>query len=275
MKRVGILSDLHLENSNMELVNPGWDVLVLAGDISAELNLLDRFFAYQCPHDIPVIYVLGNHEYEAKRKEEVIPNLREMLKEYPHVHLLENESMVVDNIKFIGTTLWSNFEGSGYHYKKEVKDWAKTNIVDFSKIFVLNDDEKYRKLSPDDMEKDFKKAYDFLNFELRNNPFEGVKFVVTHFAPTLKSGHPKYKDNLMNAYWVNDLENLMGFSDYWVHGHTHNTFNYNCEGTNVICNPRGSSPMFNLSGNPNFDKELMVEIASPQDVKENTKKVKP
>lgn len=267
MKKIGILSDLHLEGSNMELINPGWDILVLAGDISSELDLLDTFFSYQCPSDIPIIYVLGNHEFENKRKEDVIPNLKKLLENYPNVHLLQNESLIIDDIKFIGTTLWSNFEGAGLYYKEQIKEWATTNIVDFSKIYTLDDNtQKYRKFSPQDMEKEFNKAYDFLNFELRNNPFEGTKFVVTHFAPTLKSSHPKYKDDMLNAYWVNNLENLMGFSDYWVHGHTHNTFTYEIEGTKVICNPRGNSKLFNLSSNPSFDKELVVEIESYQNL---------
>ena len=263
MKKIGIMSDLHLEASNIEIKNPGWDVLVLAGDISSDFSILDRFLTYQCPSDIPVVYILGNHEYEGKRKEEVVPKLKELLKDFPHVHLLQNESIVLEGIKFIGTTLWSNFEGSGINYKEEVKKWAKFNIVDFSQIFTENTTSstpKYVCLTPDDMEKDFNKAYDFLNYELKNNPFDGPKFVVTHFAPSKKSGHAKYKDNLMNAYWVNDIPTLMGFSDYWVHGHTHSTFDYEIEGTKVVCNPRGYSKLFNLSQNENFNKELTIEI---------------
>ena len=52
----------------------------------------------------------------------------------------------------------------------------------------------------------------------------------------------------------------MGFSDYWVHGHTHSTFDYEIEGTKVVCNPRGYSKLFNLSQNENFNKELTIEI---------------
>lgn len=278
MKNIGILSDLHLEGSNMEIINPGWDVLVLAGDISSEPSKLDRFFTYQCPSNIPIVYVLGNHEYEGKRKEDVIPKLREQLKDFPHIHILDNESIVLEGIKFIGTTLWSNFEGSGINSKQEVKKWAKINIVDFSQIFVKNLDiighsPKYKTWSPDEMECEFNKAYDFLNYELKQNPFEGPKFVVTHFAPTLKSGHPKFKDDLMNAYWVNDLENLMGFSEYWVHGHTHESFRYTTEGTEVVCNPRGYSKIFDLSSNSKFDKSFTVNVEVP-DNRHKIKKLK-
>lgn len=279
MKKIGILSDLHLEASNMDIDNPGWDILVLAGDISSEPAKLDRFFTYQCPLDIPIVYVLGNHEYEGKRKEEVISKLKEQLKSFPQIHILENESIILEGIKFIGTTLWSNFEGSGINSKQEVKNWAKTNIVDFSQIFVQNPNPigfspKYITWSPDEMEKEFNKAYSFLNYELKDNPFDGPKFVVTHFAPSLKSGHPKFKDNLMNAYWVNDLEELMGFSDYWVHGHTHESFQYNIEGTEVICNPRGYSKTFDLSSNQNFKKDFTVNIPNPEDTLP-IKKLKP
>lgn len=262
-KKIGVLSDLHLEASNMEIENPGWDILVLAGDISSDFSLLDRFFSYQCPQDIPIIYVPGNHEYEAKVKEEVIPQLREVLKDFPHVHILQNETIVLEGIKFIGTTLWSNFEGAGYQDKEEVKKWAKTNVVDFFKIYLKSEEKKYKPWTPDDMEKEFKKSYDFLEYELKNNPFDGPKFVITHFAPTPQSSHPKYKKDMMRAYWANDVTNLMGFSDYWHHGHTHDTFSYEKEGTQVICNPRGYSQLFNLAQNEKFNKSLILNVEVP------------
>ena len=265
MKKIGILSDLHLEASSINIVNPGWDILVLAGDISSEISLLGNFLSYYCPNDIPIVYVLGNHEYEGKRLEDVVPKLKELLLDFPNVHLLQNESVIIDDIKFIGTTLWSNFEGSGIHFKKEVKSWAKSNIVDFSHIYTKNLEKtvhgpNYKTLTPDEMENQFNEAYKFLEYELKNNPFNGKKFVVTHFAPTKKSGHPKYKNDLMNAYWVNDLENLMGFSDYWVHGHTHNSFEYEIEGTKVICNPRGYSKLFDLSSNTSFNRDYTLDV---------------
>lgn len=266
-KKIGILSDLHLESSNMKL-NLNCDIVVLAGDISQDFSLLYRFFEQNIPETMPIIYVPGNHEYEGKRYFAVMEELKKIEKDFSNLKILQNEAIDIDGIRFIGTTLWSNFEGFGQEWKNEVKKWCKFNVVDFSCIFKKNDNNKgdfissvpYVYWTPDDMEKEFNKAYDFLKYELRTNETENIKFVVTHFAPTMKSLDPNYKSGLHSAYWVNDLPELMGFSDYWIHGHTHSSFQYDYEGTKVICNPRGYSKLYDLSPNTTFDRNMYVEV---------------
>lgn len=268
MKKVGLLSDLHLEGSNIDtLENPGWDILVISGDLSADLNLLDRFFSYKVPTDIPIVYVLGNHEYEGRKFNEVVEQYREVLQPFEHVHLLDNESVVIDNIKFIGSTLWSNFELNGITSQKESMNWAKNNVVDFKYIFMENLDGsgKYHPITPEEMIKENEKAQKFIEFELKNNPFEGEKFVVTHFAPHKNSIQPNFK-NMDSSYWVNNFENLMGFAQYWVHGHTHSNFDYTIEDTRVICNPRGFSKKFNVDANNSFNRQLILPVTFNRDL---------
>ncbi len=262
-KRIHILSDLHLEFSNFKLTEEEYDILVLAGDISQDLNSLRLFFDRNLKESVPVIYVLGNHEFEGKRFEDAILKYKEMEKEYPNVKVLYNEAIDVDGIRFLGTTLWSNFESRGIDFKNQVKSWAKNNVIDFSYIFKRNTegyDLKYRPWTPDDMEKEFNKAYDFLSFELKKRETNIPRFIVTHFAPHKNSIHEKYQKDLGSPYWCNHLEELMGFSEYWVHGHTHDSFNYNVDETKVICNPRGVSKTYNLSSNGLFNKDLIVEV---------------
>jgi len=249
-KKIGILSDLHLEVSNMKLEELSCDVLILAGDISQDFSLLPNFFNYNIPENMPVIYVPGNHEYEGKCMSDVINKLREITKEFPNIHVLQNESIDIEGIHFIGSTLWSNFEGGGYNWKEEVMTWCKTNVVDFNAIYKKNPD----------IETEFIKSYNFIKYELMVNETENTKFVVTHFAPHIESLSKHFKDVLTSAYWVNNLPELMGFCDYWVHGHTHSSFNYNVEGTNVICNPRGMSKLYDLSQNISFDKCFQLEV---------------
>lgn len=267
MKKIGVLSDLHLEGSNIDtLHNPGWDILVIPGDLSADLSMLDRFFSYKAPTDIPIIYVLGNHEYEGRRFNTVVDQYREILKPYEHVHLLDNESVIIDNIKFIGSTLWSDFELRGLEQKQQSMDWAKFNVVDFSYIFKPNENgDGYHNISPEEMVQESKKAQKFIEFELKNNSFEGEKFVVTHFAPHPKSVNPNYT-KVDVAYWVNNLEHLMGFSQYWVHGHTHTSYDYEVEGTRVICNPRGFAKTFDVNQNYKFNRELILPVNFENDL---------
>lgn len=262
-KKIGIISDLHLEGSNMSLHNPGWDYLCIAGDLSVEHELISHFFSYVAPIDIPIIYILGNHEYEGRRLDSNVSKLKEMLKPFENVHLLDNESIVIDGIKFIGSTLWSNFELNGINEKKKSMDFAKYNVVDFSSIFMKNEQDKYVVLTPEKMVKMNEESCQFIEYELRKVPFDGPKIVLTHFAPHPKSIAPRYMVH-DNSYWVSNLENLMGFSDYWFHGHTHSSFSYEVEGTKIICNPRGFSRIYDIAQNANFDSQMFVEIDVPE-----------
>ena len=265
MKNIGLVSDLHLEGSGMDsLFNPDWDYLVIAGDLSANYNAMENFFAYKIPTHIPVIYVLGNHEYEGKRIDTVIPKIREIIKPYENVILLDNESVIIDGIKFIGSTLWTNFElyGNEIEKIKENMHWANYNISDFSWMFKKNDKEKYELYKPEDMRKESLKAIEFLKKELMDDSFEGNKVVISHFAPCNQSINKDFsdKEKFNSSYWVNSLEELMGYSKYWLHGHTHDNYNYNINGTEVICNPRGFSKMFNIASNFSFDRNLALPI---------------
>jgi Icc-related predicted phosphoesterase len=262
IKNLGLINDLHLEGSNLELHNPGWDYLVIAGDLSADLKVMQHFFAYHAPSDIPVIYVLGNHEYEGRRLDSTVEQIREMTRHFENVFVLDNESIQFDGVKFIGSTLWSNFELDGLENKKEAMKWAKMSIVDFTYIFDKNETGQYVSLTPEKMVKMNEEACRFLEFELKNNPYPGSKVVVTHFAPHPNSVHIRHQGQ-QSSYWVNNLEHLMGFSDYWLHGHTHNSFNYEVEGTKVVCNPRGYSKVFNMSSNSAFNRELILPLDVP------------
>lgn len=255
-KNIGLLSDLHLEASNLRLENPGWDYLVIAGDLSAYNGNLDNFFAYNIPQDIPVIYVPGNHEYEGKRFDTVKEKLLEQLAPYSNVHLLINDSVVIDNIKFIGSTLWTDFAIQGD--VKAGKDWAKFHVSDFSTILYPNEQGKYVPISPDVMEKLHVEAREYLHQELLL-PFDGEKVVVTHFAPHINSVHPSYLNKNYN-YWATDCTQLMGHSQYWFHGHIHDSSDYTVNGTRVVCNPRGNSKTFDLASNMNFDRNLLLPI---------------
>ena len=254
MKKIGYFSDLHLEGSNLEIDFSIFDYIILAGDISQDFSLLPYFFMKI--HNIPTFYVPGNHEYERKNFQSVIPELKKFEQEFSFLHVLQNESFYIpeDNLEFIGSTLWSNFECHGFQFKEEVKKWAEKNVIDF---FAIQYEKE--KFTPNLMEKEFLKSYQFLKFALTHNT-NYQKIVITHFAPHKNSILKKYSNQLESAYWVNDLPELMGFSDYWIHGHLHDSFSYAIENTKIMCNPRGYSKIFDLATNNNFNKSLFIPI---------------
>jgi Icc-related predicted phosphoesterase len=92
-------------------------------------------------------------------------------------------------------------------------------------------------------------------------PFAGPTVVITHHAPSPKSIHPRFEDSLLNACFVSDVERLIAGSRarLWIHGHTHDSFDYVLNGTRVVCNPRGYAKD-GISENPRFDANFLVEI---------------
>ena len=85
--------------------------------------------------------------------------------------------------------------------------------------------------------------------------------VITHHAPSPKSIHPRFADSLLNACFVSDAERLIDGSRarLWIHGHTHDSFDYCLNGTRVVCNPRGYARN-GVNENPLFDANFLVEI---------------
>jgi Icc-related predicted phosphoesterase len=87
--------------------------------------------------------------------------------------------------------------------------------------------------------------------------------VVSHHAPSPRSVAPRYGADLVSAAFASDLESLIEHyePDLWIHGHTHDSFDYQLGRTRVVCNPRGYvSSQGNLE-NSRFDPELIIEIA--------------
>ncbi len=52
-------------------------------------------------------------------------------------------------------------------------------------------------------------------------------------------GHPRFAGTLLNAAFVSDLTPLIEKADLWIHGHVHDSFDYEIGDTRVIANPRG------------------------------------
>ena len=117
--RIQLLSDLHLERQPdfAPRPAPGADVLVLAGDIgsyqrgSALSARGDEDFglARFAHWPVPVLVVPGNHEYDALDFDATHARLRACC-ERLGLLWLEREARVLGGVRFIGTTLWTDFE---------------------------------------------------------------------------------------------------------------------------------------------------------------------
>jgi len=266
--KIHVLSDLHLEHSKrhppLELQATPADVVVLAGDIDNGTRAIEW-----AEHTFPgstVLYVPGNHEFYESELCETTAALQERARRSRNVRVLDNEELVVDGVRFLGTTLWTDFALLGAELKEGIFHEARKYVLDFQRIRMGDNF-----LTPQQTVGLHQHALRFLQGRLQQ-PFPGKTVVITHHAPHPGSVHPRWAGNLCNPAFVSDLTRLMGKSALWIHGHTHDSFDYRVNGTRVLANPMGyrtsnwrdpqsvGTPTRVSAENVRFDPALVVEI---------------
>lgn len=241
-----VMSDLHLEHgTKIEIpLIEGVKFLILAGDIGSNQSHLE--FIKDCASKYTVIYILGNHEFYGFTLKEVRDFWSSV--EIENFHFLDNSSVVIDDIEFIGSTLWIDFNRQNFHTMYN----APTEIKDFQKIFNANNDEY---ITPEDIYSEFEKSYAYLKDALYDDNGY-VKVLVTHYGFSHQSVHPSYREHQsdlkMNHYFTNNLDNFIGNSlaKIAIHGHMHTSTDYMLGDVHVICEPLGypdaSNPEFHF-----------------------------
>lgn len=278
--KLHILSDIHLEFGKWmrdhDINQVDADVTILAGDIGEGLQGLE----WALTIDRPVVYVMGNHEFYGQQSMETLWRQAREMVAGTHVHLLENESVLINdphnpgmNIRFLGATLWTDFCALGPERQDECMAQAARSITDYNAISITRRGPTLteygvveNRLTPRKVLALHHESRDFLEFELERQPDPlGVMntwtetVVVTHHAPAVKSlGRTKAGTHIDAAY-ASHLDYLIAKSDLWVHGHIHKPMNYKLAPGigRVVSNPRGYVGHGLVRGfNPNF----LVEI---------------
>lgn len=252
--KLNILSDLHLGFGAFDRPRNDADVVVLAGDISRPREAA----AWALRFEKPVLYILGNHEFYGSSIDGAAAELKRLCAG-THVRVLDSSEIVIGQVRFLGTTLWSDFELFGVGERKATAmAEARRLIRDFSRIQLA--EAANAVFSPEDSAALFKRHAGWLDERL-DSAHDGSTVVITHHAPSRKSIHPRFVDSPLNACFVSDAERLIGAdrAQLWIHGHTHDSFDYVVNGTRVVCNPRGYAKA-GVNENPLFDPDLMIEV---------------
>jgi predicted phosphodiesterase len=280
--KIALASDVLLEFGHLELNNvDNADVLVLSGDICVASKFgpnYDRFFQDASRLFKNVVYIMGNHEHydgDFAKSESI---LRAALKRYSNVHFLEKEIVKIDDVTFIGGTLWTDMNKEDpmtmWHVARRMNDFRivrnsnrmVTRTVPIYEENPLYTDDgqnggKYSKdekgfyieigqkkkqepstFCPEDAVPEHKAMVDYIRTVIEGK-FDEKFVVVGHHAPSKQSTHPRYQhDTLMNGAYSSSLDEFI--LDHpqiklWTHGHTHEDFDYMIGTTRVFCNPRG------------------------------------
>ncbi|OIQ96304.1 3',5'-cyclic adenosine monophosphate phosphodiesterase CpdA [mine drainage metagenome] len=249
--RIHVLSDLHIEVAAYQPQPVECDVVVLAGDIGNHVRGME-WGRHNWP-DREILYVPGNHEFYRLGRIETLREMRVRARELS-VHLLDNDEVVIAGIRFLGSTLWTDFDLFGGELKKAAMAEGKKYLNDFRLIR-----ERFRMFGPARSAQLHKTSRAWLAAKL-NEPFPGKTVVVTHHLPSARSVADRYKASLTSACFASHLDELMGASVLWIHGHTHDSFDYVLHGTRVVCNPRGYCRNPDKPENREFDPALVVEV---------------
>ena len=248
--KIQLLSDLHLEVHPRFEIQPApqADLLVLAGDIGSyqEGTLLadaDFGLARFAPANdwpVPVLFVPGNHEYDNLEFDPTHQRLRETC-ERLGITWLERESLVLDGVRFVGTTLWTDFDAFAPPdgdltrvLRARAKAFRAANFY-LQKTRALRDGLPF--LAEGWREQGLV-CQQWLRKTL-SRPFDGPTVVVTHFAPSLRSADPRYGQTPGTAGFCNALDDLLPLAQLWIHGHLHCQQDYMVGGCRVVANTLG------------------------------------
>ena len=273
--KIQLLSDLHLETQPdfVPTPAPGADVLVLAGDIgsyqpgSALPALGDRDFGlarFSPRHGwpVPVLFVPGNHEYDGLDFDEAHARLRETC-ERLGITWLEREVVQVGGVRFVGTTLWSDFDALGPLAGRMPQAPPPAHAVPSGYTLQLAAREKAFRAANHYLRKTgtVRGGQPWLAEAVREQallcqrwladalspaphasappPATHRTVVVTHFAPSLRSADPRYGLTPGTAGFCNALDDWLARAQLWLHGHLHCPIDYTHRGCRVVANPLG------------------------------------
>ncbi|HET8608359.1 MAG TPA: metallophosphoesterase family protein [Burkholderiales bacterium] len=251
--KLQLLSDLHLNVTGMPVPRTAADVVVLAGDIARPANAIE--WARQ--FEQPVLYVPGNHEFYGSSIAGTIGELRKLAR-HSNIHVLSADATMVDGVRFLGATLWTDFElYPEAERRAEAVASALRYVRDFTRITKDSTGEPF---TPQMSIELHRRERAWLEAQLAQ-PFDGSTVVITHHAPSRGSIHSRFAGSPVNPAFVSDAEALMDgrYAALWLHGHTHDSFDYRINGTRVVCNPRGYAKN-GINENALFDPLLTLEV---------------
>ena len=313
--KIAICSDLHLEFGDINLQNTeNADVLILGGDIcvaadigkpdpnnimeGARSNRITDFFkrcSFQFPH---VIYVMGNHEHYHGDFATSGNKLKSLLESnmLSNVYLLDKESKKIDDVTFIGGTLWTDMNKEDsltlFNIKRMMNDFRcveNSNRMVNRTVPIYEENPHFTpdglnggkylqneagfhikigekrkdypsKFCPEDAVVDHKQMLGYIQIVVEGK-FDQKFVVVGHHAPSRSSTHPRYaREELMNGGYSSSLdEYIMDHPQIklWTHGHTHEDFDYMIGSTRIVCNPRG---YINYEGRADSFELKFVEV---------------
>ena len=249
--KIQIVSDLHLENGNTPIISKtDADIIVLAGDISRGFNAESKYAVNLSKrHQKKVIIVNGNASfYDLNIYEEQKKWRNAKLKNV--IYLDHTTGYIAEGINFLGGTLWVDYTDKVGCYAF-ISDRPK----DFSSIMVSTT----AIFNPDISTH----QHLLLLGHIEHNLSPSHKnVIITHHPPTYRSCPQSDSAKDSSCHFATDLDSFVKENDIalWVHGHSHESFDYVLGGTRMVCNPYGDKNNPQSKVNLNYNSSLVVDV---------------
>jgi Icc-related predicted phosphoesterase len=215
------------------------DVLILAGDLAEYPEGLDWLLKQACKYTY-VFYVLGNHEFYRNEYYETIRQVKKFFNQ-TNVIVLDNSSFIHEDVVFIGSTFWTDFQGKNpvamLNVQLGLNDY---NYITYKTIPGLSD--KQIKITPEFVLHQHEQARDYI-FDTCDKYKDKKVVVITHHSPSMRAyDNSGFRGDKLNAGFASNYDAVITRHPNikaWVYGHIHDTHTYKIGETNLYCNARG------------------------------------
>ena len=247
--KLQIMSDIHSDQrDDSPSFSKDVDALVIAGDLTNNGKHLDHIFnRISSTTTVPVIVVLGNHDYYSYRYNsfrKAVEDYKRVASKYSNIHILARETLELDGVNFIGATLWTDYDkGRGI--------CAAIAAMPCFKYLEVDD----RLVNYQDILDEYKRDVAFIG----DNMSDSLKnVVITHHVPTFNFMPPKYRRSHVNGAFCTNLNDFIldNQPDVWVCGHTHTHFTGSIGDCTLYCNPWG----YDFEGETGYMENFIIEV---------------
>jgi Icc-related predicted phosphoesterase len=263
--KLRVLSDIHLEltagwDLPVPAERPDFDALIIAGDLMPGMEKGVKWLAERVK-DKPVVYIAGNHEGYGTDIDMTWNKAKDAARG-TNVLVMENETIVIDGVRVIAGTLWTDFQLFGDPAAAMRAAGARMN--DYRRIAT---DDHARRLVPLDTLTRHHATRTYIDRELAQS-FAGPTVVVTHHAPYPGAVRRGHESDIISAAYVSDLTKLIERRqpDVWIYGHTHQSDDTLLGRTRIISNAKGYGPHPTLRRttweNAAFDPMFTIDVAA-------------
>jgi Icc-related predicted phosphoesterase len=252
--KLQILSDLHLEMMkpphSWRIPETAAAVVVLAGDIGVGVSGVKWAVRETERLQKCAVYVPGNHEYYGERLN-VLEKMRAVARG-SWVQVLDLDEVMLEGVRFLGATLWTDYLAFGRDHRPEAMDQAARFLNDHRLI------NRPYGFTPADALGCRERGRAWLEAKLATKR-DGPTVVVSHHAPSLLGTDVKFRNDYLTGAFVSDLEELIKrySPTMWIHGHTHHCVREIVGKTRLVANQMGY-PHEPATGQ--FDPCLTVDV---------------